>query len=246
MGSNIQPEAAHDASIRILPCPLPPNSWQALSEAVAAEQCKGAALLGHLHPRPHRAPCMALHSHPRCRLLGREGPGRRFADRALNSWLARTFHAVHAAAPQPVVLGPHGLHHAHLFRAHAAGQGLGLLFHAAEYPAYCEQGFPVHLGYCQAGSTLQYSPDTMAWRNFVWYGGSLAALDTGPSSPLNQRLVYPGLEALGTVYEGSFGDWLADVYYISWWAERRRQQRILVSLPGIPHAPARRRRPELG
>lgn len=78
------------------------------------------------------------------------------------------------------------------------------------------------------------------------YGGSLAALDTGPSSPLNQRLVYPGLEALGTVYEGSFGDWLADVYYISWWAERRRQQRILVSLPGIPHAPARRRRPELG
>jgi hypothetical protein len=63
-----------------------------------------------------------------------------------------------------VQLSPYDLHHAHVFLAHqdqggagagsghGAGSGaarLGLLFHAAEYPAWDAGAFPYHLGYCQ-------------------------------------------------------------------------------------------------
>ena len=30
---------------------------------------------------------------------------------------------------------------------------LGLLFHAKEYPRFCPDRFPYHLGYCQVGGT---------------------------------------------------------------------------------------------
>ena len=59
------------------------------------------------------------------------------------------------------------LFHAHLFQPHDR-QGLGLLFHAAEYPAR-SAAFPVHLGYCQANSTLAYAEGAMDLRNIVYF-----------------------------------------------------------------------------
>jgi hypothetical protein len=57
------------------------------------------------------------------------------------------------------------LFHAHMFLA--AG-GLGLLFHAAEYP---QRGpdFPIDLGFCQRASSLPYSEEGMNWRNLLYY-----------------------------------------------------------------------------
>ena len=64
------------------------------------------------------------------------------------------------------------LFHAHLFQPHDR-QGLGLLFHAAEYPAR-SAAFPVHLGYCQANSTLAYAEDAMDLRNIIYYQACLS------------------------------------------------------------------------
>ena len=46
---------------------------------------------------------------------------------------------------------------------------LGLLFHAAEYPARCP-AFDVHLGRCQDGSGLAWSEAGADWRNLVMVG----------------------------------------------------------------------------
>lgn len=59
------------------------------------------------------------------------------------------------------------LFHAHLFQPYD-GEGLGLLFHAAEYPAISTE-FPVNLGYCQINSTVQYEQWSMDHRNIIYY-----------------------------------------------------------------------------
>ena len=59
------------------------------------------------------------------------------------------------------------LFHAHLFRPHGH-PGLGLLFHAAEYPARSPD-FAVNLGYCQTNSTLAYTDVRMDRRNIIYY-----------------------------------------------------------------------------
>lgn len=56
---------------------------------------------------------------------------------------------------------------------------LGLLFHTQEYPQFCEHSFPFQLGWCQAGSDVVHEPHAFNKRNILWYGGTLAALDTG-------------------------------------------------------------------
>ena len=93
-------------------------------------------------------------------------------DRVLAS---RPHRPLSAACPQ-VALDRFDLFHAHLFLPHGSGNGsgggssraLGLLFHAAEYPARCA-AFPYHLGYCQANSTLEYEEKAMDLRNIVYY-----------------------------------------------------------------------------
>ena len=76
------------------------------------------------------------------------------------------------AACLQVALDRFDLFHGHLFLPHSNGSGgsktLGLLFHAAEYPARCA-AFPYHLGYCQANSTLEYEERAMDLRNIVYY-----------------------------------------------------------------------------
>jgi hypothetical protein len=53
--------------------------------------------------------------------------------------------------------------------AQQVGRQLGLLFHAAEYPAFQEDAFPINLGYCQEGSTLEWDVTRMDLRNILWY-----------------------------------------------------------------------------
>lgn len=65
-----------------------------------------------------------------------------------------------------VTLDRFDLFHAHFFYSKA--NKLGLLFHAAEFPAHCD-AFPYFLGYCQQGSTLEYTEARMDFRNYVWY-----------------------------------------------------------------------------
>lgn len=54
-------------------------------------------------------------------------------------------------------------------RGLSAGGGLGLLFHAKEYPRYCPSTFPYSLGLCQLGSTLEVDQRAMDTRNLVYY-----------------------------------------------------------------------------
>ena len=57
------------------------------------------------------------------------------------------------------------LFHGHLF---VSDLGVGLLFHASEYPAL-DDSFPFNLGYCQLNSTMQYSEPKMSWRNLIFF-----------------------------------------------------------------------------
>jgi len=74
--------------------------------------------------------------------------------------------------PRPqVALDRFDLFHAHMFlarRAPGAAPGLGLLFHAKEYPRR-SAAFPVNLGFCQANSTLAFDQRAMDLRNLVFY-----------------------------------------------------------------------------
>eukprot|EP00798_Chlamydomonas_sp_ICE-L_P008255 gene8255-1524_t len=89
------------------------------------------------------------------------------------------------------------LFHAHMFTDHHFKR-IGILFHAKEYPAYVpfsvdsdltrnigehagnsvaaedtllkfRHCFEVNLGYCQTGSDVQFCPDAMGMRNFLFY-----------------------------------------------------------------------------
>jgi hypothetical protein len=42
-------------------------------------------------------------------------------------------------------------------------------FHAAEYPAFSNDTFPIFLGHCQKNSTCVYHPRAMDLRNILWY-----------------------------------------------------------------------------
>ena len=59
------------------------------------------------------------------------------------------------------------LFHAHCFFT-PKERGVGLLFHAKEYPRECE-AFPYNLGYCQRGSPLEYSEREMNFRNLLYF-----------------------------------------------------------------------------
>lgn len=95
------------------------------------------------------------------------------------------------------------LHHAHMF-FDSQSQLWGLLFHAKEYPAYCDETFPYRLGFCQMGSdVLLKRVEDMQRRCVLWvYGVEWLMLLQSYS-----RLPF------GTVYEAEFGVPLADMYF---------------------------------
>ncbi len=59
------------------------------------------------------------------------------------------------------------LFHAHIFFT-PQDRGIGLLFHAKEYPRQCE-AFPYDLGYCQRGSPLEFHEKGMDFRNLLYF-----------------------------------------------------------------------------
>jgi len=75
----------------------------------------------------------------------------------------------------------------------APSVSLGLLFHAAEYPALCPLEFPHDLGWCQRGSDVRWSEETAAWRTLVAARGRLASvrLGAGRTSSDEEALLAP-------------------------------------------------------
>ena len=103
-----------------------------------------------------------------------------------------------------VALDRFDLFHAHFFYSRA--NKLGLLFHAAEFPAHCD-AFPYFLGFCQQGSTLQYTEARMDFRNYMWYDvRSLAALVVVESQQLQAHA--PGPELLRSPSIALVSPWL--------------------------------------
>ncbi|GMH42665.1 hypothetical protein BSKO_10584 [Bryopsis sp. KO-2023] len=139
----------------------------------------------------------------------------RFRDDSINRFIAELFSAITNATELPcpkVHLDRFDLFHAHLFLDYATSD-MGLIFHAREYPAFDKVSFPYILGYCQQDSTMPYAPLEMDFRNFVWFKGELAALDTGEDTVLGKEILYPGTELFRTVFEDELGDAIADLFY---------------------------------
>ena len=67
-----------------------------------------------------------------------------------------------------VKLSRFDLFHGHMFRHSSWPHGLGILFHAMEYPCYGES-FDIDLGFCQVNSPIGF--DQRAWhqRNWIYY-----------------------------------------------------------------------------
>ncbi|GIL48465.1 hypothetical protein Vafri_4981, partial [Volvox africanus] len=93
----------------------------------------------------------------------------RFLDPSLESFLLSLFRCIEDQRAPMVTLGPYCLFHAHLFIASPPAPGVGLLFHACEYPAFDVDCFPYNLGYCQEGSPLRPMGQQLAQRNILWY-----------------------------------------------------------------------------
>ena len=74
-----------------------------------------------------------------------------------------------------VLLTRWDLFHAHCFCT-PEERGLGLLFHAKEYPSQDERAFPFNLGYCQRNSPLAFDGRAMDLRNLVYFPGTSLCL----------------------------------------------------------------------
>lgn len=60
------------------------------------------------------------------------------------------------------------LFHGHLFLTRSPPHGLGILFHAAEYPAIGPD-FKVDLGFCQLDSPLAFDVEAFDRRNWLFF-----------------------------------------------------------------------------
>ncbi|KAI9149858.1 hypothetical protein H9P43_010037 [Blastocladiella emersonii ATCC 22665] len=134
-----------------------------------------------------------------------------------------------------LTLSPYDLWHAHLMvrrpcrdPALAGTTTVALVFHALEYPKLDADAFPYPLGFCQANSTVVYSPRAMAQRNAVWVASARtdASATTAAISPrlyLIDSDTRTGVasvdDTLGeapfyTMDEARLGVPLGDVYYV--------------------------------
>lgn len=157
-----------------------------------------------------------VHSYmSKCNLAGGELQGRRFRRRSLSRAILSLFFKVTSAAEQASVPIPRlsrgDLHHAHVVY-NPDIDGIVFLFHAMEYPEFCEEEFPVHLGYCQSESNVPYNQSRMAWRNFIWVHDTILCLNCSSNSPLSHYIIMDGLKDFATVLESDLGTVLFDVY----------------------------------
>mmetsp|Transcript_45429 Transcript_45429/g.176639 ORF Transcript_45429/g.176639 Transcript_45429/m.176639 type:complete len:270 (-) Transcript_45429:7044-7853(-) len=152
------------------------------------------------------------HQFGRCRPLPREENVFSFESTGTNTQIKSLFKAVQSAfvkTGRPCKLDRYDLHHGHAF--FSIEHGPGILFHSCEYPAFDNKRFPFNLGFCQEKSKARFHP----LRNALWLCSRddlvfvLNTLETKSVASLR----YPGQEQLATVYEGDFGQSLADVYY---------------------------------
>ncbi|GIL48464.1 hypothetical protein Vafri_4981 [Volvox africanus] len=127
-----------------------------------------------------------------------------------------------------VTLGPYCLFHAHLFIASPPAPGVGLLFHACEYPAFDVDCFPYNLGYCQEGSPLRPMGQQLAQRNILWYQDNLISLDLYEGSLL-RNLLREETALLYTLGEDDFGTPLLDVTLQPYNGNSWRNSAVLVS-----------------
>ncbi|GLC72123.1 hypothetical protein PLESTF_001209400 [Pleodorina starrii] len=178
-------------------------------KATAAAAATATALRRHLGPPlPYNG--YTTPSGKLCRLA----PGdsvHRLLDPSLESFLLSLFRCIEQQRAPMVSLGPHCLFHAHLFAARPpAPPGLGLLFHACEYPDFHEADFPYRLGHCQEASRLRPTGRQMAQRNLLWYQDRLVLLDVS-SGLLLRHLLWEETSELCTLYEEDFGTPLLDL-----------------------------------
>jgi hypothetical protein len=206
-------------------------------------------LQAELSPKAYKVPDVEGASANKCNLT-RSARGRRFASREVNRYFAAVFQAAIPAADHLVgaefTLSRYDLFHGHLFLS--AGGTIGVLLHAQEYPAFDEDAFSVHLGYCQEGSGVRYELNNMNYRNILWttgrlnshlgeanqqearYEGVLCILDTSPGSALHEQLLMEGLKFVRTIDESDFGYVLADVNYFHVLSNRKAEHRIFFHL----------------
>lgn len=119
-----------------------------------------------------------------------------------------------AAELSGAALSRYDLFHGHVF-FNRTEQILGVLFHAKEYPAFEEDIFPYELGFCQSGSNLFLNGGCeMERRSVLWVFGEegMGLVESSDRLPF------------GTVYEGEFGEAIADLFYFEsrfQWGRRR-------------------------
>ncbi|KAG2432542.1 hypothetical protein HXX76_008887 [Chlamydomonas incerta] len=185
------------------------------------------ALEEQLAPQVALSPHCLFHAH----LFLAQPPNPDTAPVAVESFGRRPAAAASASPASPAA-SPRRQGHAAAASAYAGADpacGLGLLFHAAEYPAHDPQHFPFQLGYCQEDSHVVFSPHRMATRNLLWYHGHLAQLDVGEGLPA-RGLLWPETQELCTVYESDLGLPLADLTLAldpeaaEAWRRRRRER----------------------
>lgn len=107
-----------------------------------------------------------------------------------------------------------------LFHGHFVQRRNGdvaLLLHASEYPAMNPDSFPVHLGYCQADSPLQYSSTTMQFRNIVvLFSENIRAFVLDAEADCVKAVIPEyARKPVYVLYEDTLGQPLADVYFLS-------------------------------
>lgn len=141
----------------------------------------------------------------KCVLYPKEDGVFALRDMASAWWFRELF--VTAARLCDAQVNQYDLHHAHWFEAPTHS---GLLFHAREYPMYCE-AFPYNLGYCQRGSELQVDDGKMIRRNVLYCFGDrrMYLLDGAALAPWELQGVY-------TVDESLFGSRVADLFACSY------------------------------
>ncbi|BDA43077.1 hypothetical protein COCOBI_04-0880 [Coccomyxa sp. Obi] len=174
-----------------------------------------AAISRALEQKIYPVPNVSGAQDQRCQLTSYP-VGRRFReDTQLNTLVADLFEGIAkgvlAASLPPVELTRWDLFHAHIFFT-PQDRGIGLLFHAKEYPRQCE-AFPYNLGYCQRGSPLEFHERGMDFRNLLYFQGELCCLDVGEDSVLHNTLIMDGLQDVRTVLEMDFGEAIGDVNY---------------------------------
>lgn len=244
--------------LRLLP--KPPPAWQMLSDSVASnlpssklDGCgshrSGARtarqmVKRNLDWRRWSVPDIEGAKECHCQLTS-SSLCQRFRQPAINSFLAALFEALPAAflaaSLSPPGLNRFDLFHGHVFAVDGESAdgclndrqttgGLGILFHAREYPAQNNDTWRHNLGFCQHGSPMKFDARKMDLRNIVYFRRRAAVLDVGPRHSLGEMLIMDGLQEPRTVQEQDFGDKVLDINYFASLTHKSPSQRVFVCL----------------